>query len=165
MNGIQLKEKFAALIFMGFVGSVVVSGCSMNRHKDEHECKDVGITAKKVLVINLADTSEYQPLLRGKPQTAGMRSGRVYLKPGEDCGQHSTKAHEETLVFLSGKGTSLIGEKEAAFEVGQGKVCYIPPHTIHNIKNTGTEPLVYIYCVAPINPDAEEHPSLEGHEH
>jgi len=108
------------------------------------------MSSQKVLVIDLTNNSEYQPLLTGMPQTSGMRSGRVYLKPGEECGQHSTKAHEETLVFLSGKGTAFIGEKETAFEVGQGKICYIPPNTLHNIKNTGDEPLVYIYCVAPV---------------
>jgi mannose-6-phosphate isomerase-like protein (cupin superfamily) len=116
----------------------------------------------KVLVIDLTDKAEYQPLLTGMPQTSGMRSGRVYLKPGEECGQHSTKAHEETLVFLSGKGTALIGEKEASFEVGQGKVCYIPSHTLHNIRNTSDEPLIYIYCVAPVNPTLKN--CEEGHE-
>ena len=106
--------------------------------------------SKKVLVIDLAKGSEYQPLLAGSPQTCGMRSGRVCLQPGEDCGVHSTQAHEETLVFLSGSGTAFIGEKMTASEVGEGKICYIPPYTSHNIKNTGTKPLVYIYCVAPI---------------
>jgi mannose-6-phosphate isomerase-like protein (cupin superfamily) len=108
------------------------------------------MSSQKVLVIDFANNSEYQPLLTGMPQTSGMRSGRVYLKSGEECGQHSTKANEETLVFLSGKGTAFIGEKEPPFEVGQGKICYIPPNTLHNVKNTGDLPLVYIYCVAPV---------------
>jgi mannose-6-phosphate isomerase-like protein (cupin superfamily) len=164
MNSIQLKEKITALIFMGLAGCVVITGCSMHRHKDEHFSMDAERAAQKVLVIDLADTSEYQPLLLGKPQTAGMRSGRVYLKPGEDCGQHSTKAHEETLVFLSGRGTSLIGGHQTPFEVGQGKICYIPPDTLHNIKNTGSEPLVYIYCVAPVSA-AEEHDLHDEHNH
>ncbi|MHC5138324.1 MAG: hypothetical protein ACYSOF_00285 [Planctomycetota bacterium] len=29
-------------------------------------------------------------------------------------------------------------------------MCYIPPRTEHNILNTSTEPLVYIFCVAPV---------------
>jgi mannose-6-phosphate isomerase-like protein (cupin superfamily) len=164
MIGIGLKGKISALIFMGLAGCVVISGCSMNRHKDEYGRMDAERTSQKVLVIDLADTAEYQPLLTGRPQTAGMRSGRVYLKPGEDCGQHSTKAHEETLVFLSGRGTSLIGEHQTPFEVGQGRICYIPPNTLHNIKNSGVEPLVYIYCVAPVSA-AEEHDLHDGHNH
>jgi mannose-6-phosphate isomerase-like protein (cupin superfamily) len=120
-------------------------------HHDDHNChKDAATPSGKVQVIGLADSSEYQHLLGGDPQTCGMRSGKVYLKPGEACGRHSTEQHEEMLVFLSGKGAALIGEEETPFEVGQGKVSYIPPHTIHNVKNTGTEPLIYIYCVAPV---------------
>src|SRR6056297_2331835 len=105
----------------------------------------------KVEVIELIDSSDYQPLLNGRPQTKGMRSGRVYLKPGEDCGVHSTEAHEETLVFLSGSGKSLIGENKKPCGVGEGKIVYIPPFTTHNIVNDSEEPLVYIYCVAPVN--------------
>ncbi len=109
------------------------------------------MSSKKVLVIDLIQSSEYQPLLEGKPQTCGMRSGKVYLQAGEECGVHSTKENEETLVFLCGKGTAYIGEKATLFEVGEGKICYIPPQTLHNIKNTGTKPLIYIYCVAPLS--------------
>ena len=104
---------------------------------------------QKVFVEKLNSNPEYQELLSREPQTCGMRSGRVYLKPGEECGQHSTKAHEELLVFLAGNGEAIISGKEK-YQVGVGKVSYIPPHTEHNIKNTGSEPLVYIYCVAPI---------------
>jgi mannose-6-phosphate isomerase-like protein (cupin superfamily) len=123
------------------------------------------IPSGKALVIDLTDAPEYQPLLKGLPQTSGMRLGRVYLKQGDECGQHSTKAHEETLVFLSGKGTAFIGEKETSFEVGKGKICYIPPNTLHNIKNTGDEPLVYIYCVAPVSPAVADHSDEHQHQH
>jgi mannose-6-phosphate isomerase-like protein (cupin superfamily) len=106
--------------------------------------------SNEVFTIELAANPDYQPLLRGCPQTSGMRSGRVYLNPGQECGTHSTDAHEEMLVFLAGQGHSLIGPEERPVPVGFGKIVYIPPHTIHNIRNTGTEPLVYIYCVAPV---------------
>jgi mannose-6-phosphate isomerase-like protein (cupin superfamily) len=105
---------------------------------------------EKALVIDLNVATEYQRLLDGEPQTCGMRSGRVYLWAGQSCGQHSTKENEEILVFISGEGLLLIGENES-FQVGEGKVCYIPPHTVHDVKNTGTKPLVYVYCVAPVN--------------
>jgi mannose-6-phosphate isomerase-like protein (cupin superfamily) len=106
-------------------------------------------SSEKVLVIDLDENPENQRLLAGEPQTSGMRSGKVYLHPGQACGQHSTKGREELLVFLSGHGELLIGE-EGSFQVGQGKVAYIPPHTNHDVKNTGSEPLVYVYCVAPV---------------
>jgi len=105
-------------------------------------------SSERVLVIDLGKNPGYQRLLKGEPQTCGMRSGRVYLQPGTNCGQHSTKDHEELLVFLSGQGLMLIGDQDS-FQVGEGKVCYIPPNTVHDIKNTGSKPLIYIYCVAP----------------
>ena len=105
--------------------------------------------SEKVLVIELNNKPENQKLLSGRPQTCGMRSGRVYLAPDQSCGQHSTKDREEMLIFLSGRGKLLIGEKES-FDIGQGKVSYIPPNTIHDVKNTSSSPLIYVYCVAPV---------------
>jgi mannose-6-phosphate isomerase-like protein (cupin superfamily) len=102
------------------------------------------------IVMELIDTEEYQPLLTGKPQTRGMRSGRVYLRPGQSCGEHSTGGHEEQLVFLAGSGTAYWGPDKNPVAVGVGKVLYFPPQMQHNIHNTGTEPLVYIYCVIPV---------------
>jgi len=106
-------------------------------------------SSEKVLVIELSKARENQKLLDGRPQTHGMRCGRVYLQPGQACGEHSTKDREEVLVFLSGRGELLIAEKER-FDVGEGKVCYIPPQTPHNVRNTGDRPLVYVYCVTPV---------------
>lgn len=103
---------------------------------------------RAAFTLDLNDQPEYQRILEGKPQTYGMRSGRVYLEAGKACGQHSTKNHEELLVFLTGQGELWIGEGER-LAVGAGKVAYIPPETIHDVKNTGTGPLAYIYCVAP----------------
>ena len=105
-------------------------------------------SSEKVLVLDLDDQHEYQRLLSGEPQTCGMRSGRVYLEAGSECGQHSTKHHEELLVFLAGQGELQIGDS-SRLPVGTGKVAYIPPQTLHNVSNTGTAPLIYIFCVAP----------------
>jgi mannose-6-phosphate isomerase-like protein (cupin superfamily) len=96
-------------------------------------------------VLELADSTEYQSLLK-PPKTHCLHAGRVYLKPGNDCGQHTTGINEEMLVFLAGKGQAFIGDK--TFPVGKGKITYIPPQTIHNIKNNSNEPLIYIFCVA-----------------
>ena len=88
------------------------------------------------------------PLLRGAPQTAGMRSGFVRLKPGQSVGWHTTGRNEECLVILHGAGSALIdGQPDRAFTAP--RAIYIPPATRHNVKNTGTEPLEYVYVVAP----------------
>jgi len=136
------RIKTMIALFACVIGSILTSGCAINQ-------AGLSLSDKKVCVIDLKSEPGRQVLLEGEPQTFGMRSGRVYLQQEESIGQHNTKANEELLVFIFGKGVALIGEKETAFDVGQGKVCYIPPNTIHNIKNTSDVPLIYIYCVAP----------------
>jgi len=110
--------------------------------------------SKEVLIINLNSDDQYQPILDSRSQSCGMRSGRVVLHVGQSCGWHSTNACEEVLIFLSGRGTALIGEKQTTYQVGKEKILYIPPNTIHNIENTGDKPLIYIYCVAPVASDS-----------
>ena len=108
------------------------------------------MTPSEAFATELNDKPEYQQLLAGAPQTCGMRSGRVFLEPGAACGQHSTKDHEEFLIFLAGQGRVQIGET-GSLQVGVGKVAYIPPRTLHDVHNTGDSPLAYIYCVAPVS--------------
>lgn len=89
------------------------------------------------------------PLLRGVPQTAGMRSGFVRLKPGQSVGEHSTLEHEEALVVLQGEGKAEIEGREAV-SISSRMLAYIPPRSKHNVTNTGTEALEYVYVVAPV---------------
>lgn len=103
--------------------------------------------AVQAFVAELNNQRDYQRVI-DPAHTCGMKAGRVWLEPGTDCGVHSTEDREEALIFLSGQGTARIADRD--FPVGEGKVCYIPPHTQHNILNTGTQPLVYIFCVVPV---------------
>lgn len=77
-----------------------------------------------------------------------MRSGRVVLRPGGDMHRHTTGAHEELLLFLQGKATVTIAG--APVEMSAGEVLYIPPNTVHEVHNGGSEEARYIYTVAPI---------------
>ena len=107
------------------------------------------MSEKIVRIVPLNDKKEYQRLIDGTEQSFGTKAGRVYLEPGDHCHEHSTEAREEILVFLRGQGTLKTGEsREDA--VGVGTIAYIPPHTLHDVKNTGTEPLIYIFCVTPV---------------
>ena len=103
-------------------------------------------------VIDLAPEDCYQHLVGGAPETYGMRSGRQVIAPGSDCGEHSTGAHEEVLVVLDGQGVATLGD-ETSLQIRGGQLVYIPPHTTHNIVNTGDKALRYIYVVAPIVED------------
>jgi len=88
------------------------------------------------------------PLLKGVPQTTGMRSGFVRLKPGATVGWHTTGKNEEALVILHGQGDALIdGQARQPFTAPA--LVYIPPMTRHIVANTGNALLEYVYVVAP----------------
>ncbi len=88
------------------------------------------------------------PLLKGAPQTGGMRGGSVKLTPGESVGWHSTAANEEALVILHGSGVANI-EGHPDVPIHENMLAYIPPATRHNVTNTGTITLEYVWLVAP----------------
>ena len=100
------------------------------------------------LVLELQSAGGDRPLLHGVPQTAGMRSGFVRLKTGETIGWHTTGKNEESLVILHGSGEARI-EGQAARPFAAPALVYIPPATRHNVANTGSEILEYVYVVAP----------------
>ena len=96
-----------------------------------------------------ADTQgkDYVRLLGGPPETCSMRSGAVALQPGKTVGKHSTETYEELVVVLEGEGVMLLnGDQELPLKVGV--VAYCPPNTEHDVKNTGSTVLRYIYVVA-----------------
>jgi len=100
------------------------------------------------LIIPLQCAGGDCPLLKGVPQTAGMRSGFVRLLTGATVGWHTTGKNEESLLILEGQGEALIeGQKSMPFTAPA--LVYVPPATRHNIKNTGSHPLQYVYVVAP----------------
>jgi mannose-6-phosphate isomerase-like protein (cupin superfamily) len=106
----------------------------------------------KACVIQLSDTtSSYQRVLGGPPQTATMHSGLVVLLPSKSVGKHSTKKYEEAIFILEGTGEMRIAGGET-LKLEPRTVAYCPPHTEHDIENTGTQPLRYLYVAAKIEP-------------
>jgi mannose-6-phosphate isomerase-like protein (cupin superfamily) len=104
--------------------------------------------SRQPLTIPLECESGDCALLRGAPQTAGMRSGFVKLKPGQSVGWHTTGHNEESLIILRGEGAALIeGRPKRSFAAPH--FLYIPPATRHNIESTGRQVLEYVYVVAP----------------
>ena len=94
------------------------------------------------------------PLLKGTPQTSGMRGGSVKLKSGESVGWHSTSANEEALVILHGSGVAHI-EGHPDVPLVEKMLVYIPPATRHNVTNSGTQILEYVWVVAPASEAAK----------
>ena len=85
-------------------------------------------------------------ILSGPPETATMRSGLVVLEPGKSVGKHSTGGNEELLVVLEGTGEFRL-EKETLPLVG-GTALYCPTGRTHDVFNTGTTTLRYVYITA-----------------
>jgi mannose-6-phosphate isomerase-like protein (cupin superfamily) len=100
-------------------------------------------------VIKLRGEEKYQRLLGGLPDTLGMKAGHVILKPGESVGEHSTGPKEEAIIVLRGKG-EISCEGKAPLTVEKNTLVYVPPETKHDVENTGSEPLKYVYVVAPV---------------
>jgi len=100
----------------------------------------------KAIVINM-EGKEYVRLLGGPPESVLMRAGAVALQPGKTVGKHNTESYEEMVVVLEGQGEMLLKDgKPLGMRVGT--VLYCPPDTEHDVKNTGSGVLRYIYVVA-----------------
>ena len=140
-----------------------------NEHGHEHEQSDKhalragssGADHEPVSwVRDLPDTSEYVRLL-GAPDSLALHSWLVTLRPGEDCGWHSTESYEEMIIVLEGAG-HLESEGIGRRPLGTGQYGYNGPHTRHCVFNTSDQPMRYIYIVAPVA-DVEEHQEDDDH--
>ena len=86
-------------------------------------------------------------VLNGPPETVTMHSGYMVLAPSKSVGRHSTRDNEEAIVVLAGTGEmKIIGG--TTLHLHPYCVAYCPPNTEHDVANTGTETLRYVYIVA-----------------
>jgi len=107
-------------------------------HKDQY-CK--------IKLIKLDSSEKYQRLLSKELGTSGIKSGHVVLMPGENIGEHTTDEREEVIIVLKGNGEAII-DKDNILKIENGIVLYIPPKTLHDIKNTGSDKLEYIFVTS-----------------
>ncbi len=89
----------------------------------------------------------FQRILAGPPSTVRMKSGLVSLNPGESVGAHNTNDKEELIIVMEGSGEMTFNGYNS-IKLSRGGNAYCPPHTEHNIINTGNEILRYIYIVS-----------------
>ncbi|MCD6397943.1 MAG: cupin domain-containing protein [Spirochaetaceae bacterium] len=90
----------------------------------------------------------FSRILSGFPESMGMKSGIVSLLPGDFVGVHNTGNREELLIILKGRGEFLIVGREPV-QIQRNQFFYCPPDTEHNVINTGTSILKYVYVVSP----------------
>lgn len=100
----------------------------------------------KIVALDRAAT-QYLRVLGGPPESVTMRSGYVVLLPDTSVGRHSTESYEELVVVLDGEGEMLFGDG-SVLQLGTFIVSYCPPDTEHDVRNTGSKPLRYIYVIA-----------------
>ena len=65
----------------------------------------------------------------------------VTLKPGQAPHPAHQHAEEELMILTTGSGEWHVDDKR--FPAKAGDVVYVAPWTMHGVKNTGDEPLVY----------------------
>jgi len=103
----------------------------------------------KPRIIAFRGNKKFTRLLAGEPQTCGMRSGYVELKPGEEVGEHITGHREEAIIILSGKAQVLWGKSGRAL-AGKNTLVYMPPEILHNVVNKSRRAILrYVYVVSP----------------
>lgn len=100
----------------------------------------------RAILLEPGDQS-YFLLLNGPPETGTMRSGLVTLAPGQEIGLHNTDRNEEMIIPLQGQGELRFADHPPIL-IKPGLVTYAPAHTEHNVVNTGTTALRYIFIVA-----------------
>jgi mannose-6-phosphate isomerase-like protein (cupin superfamily) len=100
----------------------------------------------KAIHLDPGDQS-YFKLLGGPPETRSIKSGLVTLSPGKSIGLHSTKSNEEVIVPLAGSGQLHCVDHDP-IDLSTGLIAYVPPQTEHDVINTGSIDLRYIFIVA-----------------
>ncbi|NVO15260.1 MAG: cupin domain-containing protein [Rhodoplanes sp.] len=101
--------------------------------------------AIKAIPFEPGDQS-YVLLLKGPPDTRSFRSGLVTLAPGKSIGVHNSGVNEEMLVPLEGEGELRFPNRTV--RIAPGMVTYAPAHSEHDVINTGTTRLRYIFITA-----------------
>ncbi len=145
-----MKEKWTALVF------ILIGSAGMSWFFVVH-AENTVVRSPVAKVIGLTEEGKgYQRLLGGSPDSVTMHAGRVVLQSGETVGTHNTENYEEILIILHGSGEMVI-TGSAPLKLVTNSVAYCPPHTEHNVKNTGDCPLAYIY-VASIAESGNEMP-------
>ena len=68
-------------------------------------------------------------------------------EPGSMQAVHGHPDNEQIYVIVRGRGVMQVGDEME--EVREGTLVFIPPGSGHAIKNTGSEPLVFVSATSP----------------
>jgi len=138
------KPEFFNLFARFFLSGALLILFALGSCMHENTAEDT--RAAKIIVIDTA-SGVYQQVLSGPPESLTMRSGLVTLSPGESAGEHSTESFEELVIVFRGHGEMRL-TGGAVLPIGPSRLAYCPPNTTHDVVNTGTSRLQYLYVVA-----------------
>ena len=119
-----------------------------------------------VLHFNLADIAENQ-VLGGKVKTLltpeklgkdnpSQKFAHGDFKPGEGLRAHLHPESSEIYFVVKGDGTVFLGESLTDKRIRAGDILFIPPRTIHAVKNTGKEILEIAFFLVPGSESSKE---------
>jgi len=134
----QLRNKALALALVAI--GALIEGNAISLAEDQQAPQI------KAIPLEPGDQS-YFLLLKGPPETRSFRSGLVTLDPGKSVGVHNSGVNEEILVPLEGQGELRFSD-HPALVIKPGLITYAPAHTEHNVTNTGSVRLRYIFITA-----------------
>jgi mannose-6-phosphate isomerase-like protein (cupin superfamily) len=90
------------------------------------------------------DSNLNQSIFKGEKDSVVFYSGVVTLFPDSSAELHNSEIYEEMIITLEGEGELRVPNK-GIFPVKFGKIALVPPNTDHQMLNTGTKNLKYIY--------------------
>ena len=100
-------------------------------------------------ILELKSGQRFLRLVGDSAKVRGLRAGLVTLKPGELIGEHKTENKEEVIIILKGSATIYFG-KNKKLKAAQNSFVYIPPETLHNVENSGSKNLQYVYVTTQV---------------
>jgi len=103
--------------------------------------------AQESLRNERAGQVSYLLLAPGQFGSDQMAVTMVHGEPGSEQPMHSHPEAEQVYVVVS--GTGLMRVDDEAQEVAPGTLVFIPRGAKHAIRNTGSEPLVYVSATSP----------------
>ena len=136
----SLRKYVFLVAVLGGVSVLVLTSLAATTESQENR------PSARVIPVDPTAT-EYVRLLGGPPETVTMHAGLVVLEPGESVGIHNTENYEEVLVVLEGVGKMVITDGPE-LTLQTSTMAYCPPRTEHNVTNTGSGALRYIYVVS-----------------
>ena len=151
----DMKKLLINTLKLGFLPIFLLAGCKQNT--DTNQSKESFTT--NIVKETKANTNFRKVIFTGtKSQLVVMN-----LKPGEDIGEETHKAVEQTIYLYSGNGKIVLNGVEKPFKAGD--VAIITPGTKHNIINTGKAPLrIFTVYIPPNHVDGTVHKTKQDAE-